>query len=228
MALRRERAYRTASEGKHARGQVGRDRQGTVLQGHVWPQKSARILFSVCWELSGRHGSLACTRCYISCYVAASTQSFMKGRGRKGRKTEGEPEGGREDPSWHPHRWIWRLSPLVGAQGQTEAGLGGWRKLPSSCEHLLSHCSRSSGGPRWRWGLGSWEVFEKNRLLAASGFQVTDNNCQMVSLWSNKLPQNKEAGPAPEEPQSGQNTQAWKKLKVHERLNKAPRGDARG
>lgn len=54
-------------------------------------------------------------------------------------------------------------------------------------------------------GAGSREVCEESSsslplalVAGSSGSQVADNNCQMVLLCSNKLPQNKEASPAPE------------------------------
>lgn len=78
-------------------------------------------------------------------------------------------------------------------------------------------------------GAGEPGGLRGGQLIAGSSVsQVADNNCQMVELCGSKLPPNKEASPAPEKLQSGQNTQAWKKLKVRKQLNKAPRGKARG
>lgn len=91
--------------------------------------------------------------------------------------------------------------------------------FPHSCEHLLSLLISFLGwtqmvvGPGKPGGLAHqylWHSSLAARCLRSQITTVRWSNCEAASF-----PLNKEASQAPERLKSGQNTQAWKELKVH-------------
>lgn len=92
----------------------------------------------------------------------------------------------------------------------------------------------SSGGPRWRRGQGAGRSARRaaHRCLWLSSLAVLSLRSQITTVrWSCcaavSFPQTKRPAQL-QRSGSGQNAQAWKKLKVREQLSKAPRGHARG
>lgn len=188
------------------------------------------------WEPPRRHSSLACTRVISameSCDPAAGPQIFVKGikEGGKEEDKEGEreTESGREGPRTPTQMNLMVLCPPYrGLKDRPGRPWGRWRKLHPPVNiwchtglfpGVVPDGGGGGGARRPSRRTGSW-------LPLTCGSQITTvrwSHCEAISF-----PKTKRAGQAPEKLQPGQNTQAWKKLKVHERLHKAPRGKARG
>lgn len=133
----------------------------------------------------------------------------MKGRKEDGRgegKRAGGKEGGGSEYRHHiaSHPYM-QFSASLHCQGLKETSrpvLVGGEIFHPPVNIWCPPWSLCSCGPRWWRGWGAWRSMRVPLITAltpiagSSVSQVADNDCQMVSLWSNKLPQNKEASQA--------------------------------
>lgn len=222
------------NEGKHGRGWMGRDRQRLC-----WPWWRVWILFPILlatsWRIqfTGLYSVLYLPSCLPLGELLPRSQSTDLCTGEmKGRKEDRRGERDREKVIVGTHTDESDDSHHCQGLGTDRAALVGG-EIFHSPENIWFTLVWSSGGPRWRWGQGAGRSARRaaHRCLWLSSLAALALRSQITTVrWSYcaaiSFPETKRPAQL-QRRGSGQNTQAWKKLKVREQLSKAPRGNAR-